>query len=198
MRPVEDTIQTAAINSAQHARLTTRAAALSTGVALLLIVLKAWAWLTSSSVAMLASLADSTLDFVASLDHLLRGALRGRAARQRASFRPRQGRGVRRADAKRVGGALRRADRDGGDPALLHARGGDPRRRQPRRHGGVDRAHRGVDLGANRRHPPHRLGGDARRPLALCGRSCFQSGGDGRALARPLGSAGYGPMRPPR
>ncbi len=36
-------------------------------MALLLIVLKAWAWLTSSSVAMLASLADSTLDFVASL-----------------------------------------------------------------------------------------------------------------------------------
>jgi ferrous-iron efflux pump FieF len=67
MRPVQDTIQTAAINSAQHAQLTTRAAALSTGVALLLIVLKAWAWLTSSSVAMLASLADSTLDFVASL-----------------------------------------------------------------------------------------------------------------------------------
>ena len=67
MRPVDDTLQTAAVNSAQHARLTTRAAALSTGVALLLIVLKAWAWLASSSVAMLASLADSTLDFVASL-----------------------------------------------------------------------------------------------------------------------------------
>lgn len=58
---------TAHANSAQHARLTTRAAALSTAVALLLIVLKAWAWLASSSVAMLASLADSTLDFVASL-----------------------------------------------------------------------------------------------------------------------------------
>ena len=67
MRPVDDTLQTAAVNSAQHARLTTRAAALSTGVALLLIVLKAWAWFASSSVAMLASLADSTLDFVASL-----------------------------------------------------------------------------------------------------------------------------------
>ena len=64
---VDDTGQTAAISSAQHVRLTTRAAALSTGVALLLIALKAWAWLASSSVAMLASLADSTLDFVASL-----------------------------------------------------------------------------------------------------------------------------------
>ncbi|MBI3437344.1 MAG: cation transporter [Proteobacteria bacterium] len=64
---VDDTAQTAAISSAQHTRLTTRAAALSTAVALLLIALKAWAWLASSSVAMLASLADSTLDFVASL-----------------------------------------------------------------------------------------------------------------------------------
>ena len=67
MNAVDDTSQTAAISSAQHMQLTTRAAALSTGVALLLIALKAWAWLASSSVAMLASLADSTLDFVASL-----------------------------------------------------------------------------------------------------------------------------------
>ena len=66
-RIVDDTAQTTAITSAQHGRLTTRAAALSTGVAALLIALKAWAWLASSSVAMLASLADSTLDFVASL-----------------------------------------------------------------------------------------------------------------------------------
>ncbi len=64
---MDDTAQSAAITSAQHRRLTTRAAALSTAVAVLLIVLKAWAWLASSSVAMLASLADSTLDFVASL-----------------------------------------------------------------------------------------------------------------------------------
>jgi ferrous-iron efflux pump FieF len=64
---VDDTTPSTAISSAQHASLTTRAAALSTGVALLLIALKAWAWIASSSVAMLASLADSTLDFVASL-----------------------------------------------------------------------------------------------------------------------------------
>ncbi|MFT3729096.1 MAG: cation diffusion facilitator family transporter [Terricaulis sp.] len=55
------------ISSAEHARLTSRAAALSIGVAVLLIILKAWAWFSSSSVAMLASLADSTLDFAASL-----------------------------------------------------------------------------------------------------------------------------------
>ena len=54
-------------SSAEHARLTSRTAALSVGVAALLIALKAWAWLASSSVAMLASLADSTLDLLASL-----------------------------------------------------------------------------------------------------------------------------------
>lgn len=58
---------TAAANSAEYTRLTSRTAALSVGVALLLIALKAWAWIASSSVAMLASLADSTLDLVASL-----------------------------------------------------------------------------------------------------------------------------------
>jgi ferrous-iron efflux pump FieF len=62
-----DSATNSPISSAEHARLTTRAAALSTGVAVFLIVLKAWAWIASSSVAMLASLADSTLDFVASL-----------------------------------------------------------------------------------------------------------------------------------
>jgi cation diffusion facilitator family transporter len=55
------------ISSAEHAQLTSRAAALSVSVAVLLVVLKAAAWLASSSVAMLASLADSTLDFLASL-----------------------------------------------------------------------------------------------------------------------------------
>ena len=55
------------ISSAEHGRLTSRAAALSIGVAVLLIILKAWAWFASSSVAMLASLADSTLDLAASL-----------------------------------------------------------------------------------------------------------------------------------
>ncbi len=67
MANVDSGINTTQVSSAQHASLTTRAAALSTGVALLLIALKAWAWIVSSSVAMLASLADSTLDFVASL-----------------------------------------------------------------------------------------------------------------------------------
>ncbi len=53
--------------SADHTRLTTRAAALSVAVAFILIALKAWAWFNSGSVAMLAALADSTLDFAASL-----------------------------------------------------------------------------------------------------------------------------------
>lgn len=53
--------------SSEHARLTSRAAMLSVGVALTLIALKAWAWLASGSVAMLASLADSALDLAASL-----------------------------------------------------------------------------------------------------------------------------------
>lgn len=56
-----------AISSQEHARLTSRAAALSIGVALLLIGFKAWAWFSSGSVAMLSSLADSTLDLAASL-----------------------------------------------------------------------------------------------------------------------------------
>lgn len=53
--------------SAEHARLTSKAALLSLAVALTLIALKAWAWLMSGSVAMLASLADSALDLAASL-----------------------------------------------------------------------------------------------------------------------------------
>jgi ferrous-iron efflux pump FieF len=60
-------VTTPAITSAEHARLTSRTAALSVGVAVALIGLKAWAWFASSSVAMLASLADSTLDLAASL-----------------------------------------------------------------------------------------------------------------------------------
>ncbi|HWA00478.1 MAG TPA: cation diffusion facilitator family transporter [Caulobacterales bacterium] len=54
-------------SSAEHTRLTRQTAALSVGVAGFLIVLKAWAWFASSSVAMLASLADSMLDLAASL-----------------------------------------------------------------------------------------------------------------------------------
>ncbi|MES1199625.1 MAG: cation diffusion facilitator family transporter [Pseudomonadota bacterium] len=53
--------------SAEHARLTSQTAALSVGVAVFLILIKAWAWFASGSVAMLASLADSALDFAASL-----------------------------------------------------------------------------------------------------------------------------------
>ena len=53
--------------SAEHARLTSRAAMLSLAVAAALIAMKGWAWAVSGSVAMLASLADSTLDLAASL-----------------------------------------------------------------------------------------------------------------------------------
>lgn len=56
-----------AISSQEHVRLTARAAALSVGVAFVLIGFKAWAWFASGSVAMLSSLADSTLDLAASL-----------------------------------------------------------------------------------------------------------------------------------
>jgi cation diffusion facilitator family transporter len=56
-----------AATSADHARLTQRAAMLSLGVAVTLIALKAWAWAASGSVAMLASLADSALDLAASM-----------------------------------------------------------------------------------------------------------------------------------
>ncbi len=57
-------------NSADHARLTTRAARLSVAVATLLVGLKAW-WLESESVGMFASLADSALDLLASVVILL-------------------------------------------------------------------------------------------------------------------------------
>jgi ferrous-iron efflux pump FieF len=57
----------AAATSAMHAQLTTHAAALSVAVAAILIALKAWAFLDTGSAAMLASLADSALDAVASL-----------------------------------------------------------------------------------------------------------------------------------
>ena len=52
--------------SDQIAQITLRAAALSVGVAVLLVGLKAWAWLQTGSIAMLSSLADSTLDLAAS------------------------------------------------------------------------------------------------------------------------------------
>jgi len=54
-------------DSASYVRVTSAAALLSVAVAALLIAIKAWAWLASGSVAMLAALADSTLDLAASL-----------------------------------------------------------------------------------------------------------------------------------
>lgn len=64
---VVDSVTTPATTSAEHAKLTSRAALLSLAIALTLIALKTWAWLASGSVAMLASLADSALDLAASL-----------------------------------------------------------------------------------------------------------------------------------
>lgn len=58
---------TPAIASAEAARITSRVAALSVLVALVLIAIKAWAYWQSQSVALLASLADSALDLAASL-----------------------------------------------------------------------------------------------------------------------------------
>jgi len=57
----------ARLTSGQSAAITRRTALLSVAAAFLLIALKAWAWLAGGSVAMLSSLADSTLDLAASL-----------------------------------------------------------------------------------------------------------------------------------
>jgi ferrous-iron efflux pump FieF len=59
------------ISAEDRARLTTRAATASTAMAITLIVLKTYAALQTSSMAMLGSLADSSLDLVASLIVLL-------------------------------------------------------------------------------------------------------------------------------
>lgn len=59
--------QTPRLSSAEIARITRTTAMLSVGAAIVLIGMKAWAWLASGSVAMLSSLADSTLDLAASL-----------------------------------------------------------------------------------------------------------------------------------
>ena len=56
---------------ARRSSLTSRAALASIAVALLLIAMKGWAALQTSSMAMLGSLADSTLDLVASIVVLL-------------------------------------------------------------------------------------------------------------------------------
>ena len=55
----------------ERSSLTSRAALASIAMAIFLIVLKTWAALQTSSMAMLGSLADSTLDLVASLVVLL-------------------------------------------------------------------------------------------------------------------------------
>jgi ferrous-iron efflux pump FieF len=64
---MESVDSSAHTSSAEHARVTSSMAQWAVLVALLLIALKAWAWIASSSVAMLSSLADSTLDLAASL-----------------------------------------------------------------------------------------------------------------------------------
>lgn len=57
----------ARLSSAELARITGRTAMIAVGVAAVLIAIKAAAWFLSGSVAVLASLADSMLDLVASL-----------------------------------------------------------------------------------------------------------------------------------
>ncbi len=61
----------AALDPATRARLTTRAAAASVTMALLLLGAKAWAVAATGSVAMLGSLADTALDLLASIITLL-------------------------------------------------------------------------------------------------------------------------------
>lgn len=59
------------LHAAEAARITKTVARLSVATATVLMALKLWAWLTSGSVAMLSSLADSGLDGIASLFTLL-------------------------------------------------------------------------------------------------------------------------------
>ena len=61
----------AAIGQSERAKLTARAALASIAMAITLIALKSYAALETSSMAMLGSLADSGLDFIASLVVLL-------------------------------------------------------------------------------------------------------------------------------
>jgi len=58
---------TAPLTTAQAAVLTRRVTSLSVAVAIVLVAAKSAAWLASGSVALLASLADSGLDLLASL-----------------------------------------------------------------------------------------------------------------------------------
>lgn len=64
-------MQAQAVESGDRARLMRLAGAASVTVAVILIVLKAWAYAASGSVALLGSLADSLLDLAASLITLL-------------------------------------------------------------------------------------------------------------------------------
>jgi cation diffusion facilitator family transporter len=61
------TVLPASIPVAESAALTRRATLYSVLTATVLVALKLWAWIASGSVALLASLADSSLDLVASL-----------------------------------------------------------------------------------------------------------------------------------
>src|SRR5437868_6907926 len=60
------TVAAAGLTLKQTAALTRRATQLSVGVAAVLSLIKALAWMSSGSVAMLSSLADSGLDLLAS------------------------------------------------------------------------------------------------------------------------------------
>ena len=59
------------VTASERAKLTARAAIASIAMAVTLIGLKAWAAVQTSSMAMLGSLADSSLDLIASLVVLL-------------------------------------------------------------------------------------------------------------------------------
>ena len=64
-------MSTSEITASERASLTARAAKASIAMAAILIALKSWAAVQTSSMAMLGSLADSGLDLVASLIVLL-------------------------------------------------------------------------------------------------------------------------------
>lgn len=72
--------------SDERRRLTRSAALASTGVAVILLGLKAWAAATTGSVAMLASLADTGLDLLASLLTLFAVGLAARPSDERHRF----------------------------------------------------------------------------------------------------------------
>src|SRR5579885_2659060 len=64
----------------------------SLSLAMVMLVMKATAWLLTGSIALLTSVVDSAVDLVASVVHLGRRPLRAAAARPRTSLRPWQGR----------------------------------------------------------------------------------------------------------